>query len=576
MIASADPDIVGSNLDALVTLGLGDEVEEVEQEEEERGVKEVGKEVKKKSHPMDYELALGVCSALSALARPHKARGGADVKSFRLPHGHTVFTRLQHALLTGICQASPGWLPFATEALSVIYSLSEQPEVTGEAVLRGATLSVLSLADPAGHNLHPGHNQGEEEGEEGGGGGGGCKDPEGGGGGGGDSSIVAEAAPTVAAAAAAAATSAAAAATTSAAAAPTVAAAAAAATSAAAAAPTVAAAAATSSSAAAAAACVPTVALVHLLWLAGEVALRQLVHLDGPVCTELVRRRVQCEEQAEKNQQQQQHQQQVSASLRKGANRRHSQRQQGGKESMGEDDLGLSGASAEDVEGELIRHVCETELLAEGNLLAVFVPLLDAVCTNPSRYGEPALLTAATLSLAKFMTLSPQLCESRLRLLFTVLERSSLPGVRANTMVALGDLAFRFPNLLEPWTAHLYARLKDDCAVVRSCSLRVLAHLVVSDMVKVRGHISNVAALLVDKDPSIASQARAFFTELAKKDNALYNALPDIVSRLSDPEEGIAEEPFHTVMRQLFSYIQKDRQVESLVEKLCHRFRTTR
>uniref|UniRef100_A0AAJ7WJJ1 Condensin complex subunit 1 n=1 Tax=Petromyzon marinus TaxID=7757 RepID=A0AAJ7WJJ1_PETMA len=210
-----------------------------------------------------------------------------------------------------------------------------------------------------------------------------------------------------------------------------------------------------------------------------------------------------------------------------------------------------------------------------GNLLAVFVPLLDAVCTNPSRYGEPALLTAATLSLAKFMTLSPQLCESRLRLLFTVLERSSLPGVRANTMVALGDLAFRFPNLLEPWTAHLYARLKDDCAVVRSCSLRVLAHLVVSDMVKVRGHISNVAALLVDKDPSIASQARAFFTELAKKDNALYNALPDIVSRLSDPEEGIAEEPFHTVMRQLFSYIQKDRQVESLVEKLCHRFRTT-
>ncbi|XP_078740123.1 condensin complex subunit 1-like [Lampetra fluviatilis] len=28
-------------------------------------------------------------------------------------------------------------------------------------------------------------------------------------------------------------------------------------------------------------------------------------------------------------------------------------------------------------------------------------------------------------------------------------------------------------------------------------------------------------------------------------------------------------------MRQLFSYIQKDRQVESLVEKLCHRFRTT-
>ncbi|CAM9119549.1 unnamed protein product, partial [Lampetra fluviatilis] len=62
-----------------------------------------------------------------------------------------------------------------------------------------------------------------------------------------------------------------------------------------------------------------------------------------------------------------------------------------------------------------------------GNLLGVFVPLLDAVCTNPARYADPSLITAATLSLAKFMTLSPELCESRLRLLFTVLERSSCP-----------------------------------------------------------------------------------------------------------------------------------------------------
>lgn len=53
---------------------------------------------------------------------------------------------------------------------------------------------------------------------------------------------------------------------------------------------------------------------------------------------------------------------------------------------------------------------------------------------------------------------SAPFCDSQLRLLFTMLEKSSLPTVRSNLMVATGDLAIRFPNLLDPWTPHLYAR----------------------------------------------------------------------------------------------------------------------
>ncbi len=39
--------------------------------------------------------------------------------------------------------------------------------------------------------------------------------------------------------------------------------------------------------------------------------------------------------------------------------------------------------------------------------------------------------------------------------------RAAEPGVRCNLVIALGDLAFRFPNLVEPWTAHLYQPLAD-------------------------------------------------------------------------------------------------------------------
>jgi len=53
---------------------------------------------------------------------------------------------------------------------------------------------------------------------------------------------------------------------------------------------------------------------------------------------------------------------------------------------------------------------------------------------------------------------SSEFCEKHLSLLFTILDKSSNAVVRANAVIALGDLTFRFPNLIEPWTSHVYAR----------------------------------------------------------------------------------------------------------------------
>ena len=57
--------------------------------------------------------------------------------------------------------------------------------------------------------------------------------------------------------------------------------------------------------------------------------------------------------------------------------------------------------------------------------------------------------------------------------------------VRTNIVVALGDLAFRFPNALEPWNPKIYDRLRDDCPRVRANAIMVLTHLILNDMVKV-------------------------------------------------------------------------------------------
>ena len=60
-----------------------------------------------------------------------------------------------------------------------------------------------------------------------------------------------------------------------------------------------------------------------------------------------------------------------------------------------------------------------------------------------------------------FYFFSSEFCEAHLQLLFTILEKAPQATIRANTIVAVGDLTFRFPNMIEPWTSHLYARSVD-------------------------------------------------------------------------------------------------------------------
>jgi condensin complex subunit 1 len=38
----------------------------------------------------------------------------------------------------------------------------------------------------------------------------------------------------------------------------------------------------------------------------------------------------------------------------------------------------------------------------------------------------------------------------------TLLQSSNDARVRGNIIVAIGDMSFRFPNLVEPWAKHMY------------------------------------------------------------------------------------------------------------------------
>ena len=54
-------------------------------------------------------------------------------------------------------------------------------------------------------------------------------------------------------------------------------------------------------------------------------------------------------------------------------------------------------------------------------------------------------------------------------------------------------------------------------AGVKRTALMVLSHLILNDMMKVKGHIARIALCLQDPEPSIASMAQLFFHELARR-----------------------------------------------------------
>lgn len=237
-----------------------------------------------------------------------------------------------------------------------------------------------------------------------------------------------------------------------------------------------------------------------------------------------------------------------------------------------EDELGMA-AELEAENERQIADISENEILGRG-LISVFGPLLIRVVGNEGgKFDSEILRQASALALCKFMCVSRNFCEQHLPLLFTALTNAPAEDVtmRANTIVSLGDLAFRFPNELEPYTPRIYACLRDSSTKVRRHTMMCLTHLILNDMIKVKGNVCEIALCLRDEDPRIRDTARLLFHELSKRsNNPVYNLLPDIVSQLSQREN--ARDDFRHIMAFLLSYIKKERQNDMLVEKLLQRF----
>ncbi|KAJ0981633.1 hypothetical protein J5N97_009888 [Dioscorea zingiberensis] len=236
----------------------------------------------------------------------------------------------------------------------------------------------------------------------------------------------------------------------------------------------------------------------------------------------------------------------------------------------------LGRSASEDAVIDALSERAEKEIVSSGsnekNLIGHCATFISKLCRNFNLLQKfPDLQASAMLALCRLMIIDSDFCEANLQLLFTVVENAPSETIRSNCTLALGDLVVRFPNLLEPWTENIYARLRDPSISVRKNAVLVLSRLILNDMMKVKGYINEMAMRIEDEE-RISNLAKLFFHELSKKgSNPIYNLLPDILGRLSD-QKNMKKESSRSIMQFLINSIKKDKQMEALVEKLCNRF----
>ena len=275
-----------------------------------------------------------------------------------------------------------------------------------------------------------------------------------------------------------------------------------------------------------------SLALSQLLFLVGHIAIKQIVHLE--LC-ELAFKRRKAEQEKNKP---------ANASPSKGV-------------AEEQNELELIGGTTEDDFTDAMAHIRERELLyGDNSLLSNFGPLVAEICSNNTTYKDQHLQGAATLCLAKLMCVSSEYCEKHLPLLITILERSKDPVTRSNVVIALGDMAVCFNHLIDENTDFLYRRLNDNDASVKRTCLMTLTFLILAGQVKVKGQLGEMAKCLEDSDKHIADLSRMFFTELATKDNAVYNHFVDMFSLLS-AEKDLEEDSLKRIVKFLASFIEK-------------------
>jgi condensin complex subunit 1 len=152
-----------------------------------------------------------------------------------------------------------------------------------------------------------------------------------------------------------------------------------------------------------------------------------------------------------------------------------------------EEEEDIVGQSSEDVFAEQINAIFEKEMLfQQDSLFRKFSLLVFEILKFPKKYNSSILQRSSLLTLIHFMTVSSEFCEKYMPFLFNVFSYTQDIEIKCNVIIGMSDLTFRFPNVIEPWSGHLYSTLHDENRELRLTAVRILSYLISHEMILVK------------------------------------------------------------------------------------------
>lgn len=233
----------------------------------------------------------------------------------------------------------------------------------------------------------------------------------------------------------------------------------------------------------------------------------------------------------------------------------------------------MGGGSLEETFAEMLRYIREREVLySDSALLRPFAKLVSRLILDECEQtmSHPFLSVAVCQSLPKFMCVSDVFCREHAAAAAHLMATHSSPIVRSNLVVGLSDSVVCFNNIMDVHMGELYARLNDEVPVVQRTTIVALTFLILAGKVKVKGRLGEMAKAMENPDPKIAALATMFFRELATKERSIYNAMLDLLSGLAN-DDSLAESAMRKILAFLAKFVDKERQIKTLVEKLVTR-----
>ncbi len=230
----------------------------------------------------------------------------------------------------------------------------------------------------------------------------------------------------------------------------------------------------------------------------------------------------------------------------------------------------------------LLHKIVEEEILYK-NLLGKFAPLIIQIsqrvltCNKEEVEKDAFLYKSAILSLCKLMCISGKFCEDNLPFLFDLLNSEVIdPNLKLNVCVAFGDFINRFPNILQKQVNKFFNCLHSKSAQVARYSMTVISHLVLNDMLKLKGEVVDICLLLESEDSKLKDLINLFFYELNQKgNNAIYNVIPKALAKLSHEYKHLEYGRFQNIVKILLKYVEKDKHTEGLIEKLFFKLKNS-